>query len=253
MSKKNFINYSDNLEVFKIPHLQRPLSETHVNHLIDSIQRENRLHLHPIIVSTSNYVEDGQHRIEACKRLGIGIYYIINTSYSDEAMIDDQIQKKWSLKDYYNFYVKKEYKEYIKIKKLMEESKLDFQQIYCIFSNSKWDSSEKFKKGEFTLSERNEKFLKALAYYQSSILKKFPTAKNIFYRKDFVKAFYDFFREQQSRFNRMAENLQNYIGDMPAKATSSTYYNFFVTIFNKHKDKNGAITKKNEFSCIEMD
>lgn len=240
---KTHILYTDNLNKFKSSIFQRPLSEAHVNHLIDSIQRENRLDLHPIIITSQDTIEDGQHRIEACKRLKIGIYYVINKNATDEAMIDDQIQLKWSMKDYFNYYLKKGYPEYIKLQHLIIQYNLIFQQIYTIFANTRWDSSHKFKDGEFKLSSRDEDFLLKLSKTQNEIANKSKRTKQIFLRRDFIRALYAFYRKYTTfdRFNILLRVLKEYIGDLPEKGSEKTYIDQFITIHNKHKGVGGGI------------
>jgi ParB-like nuclease domain len=242
---KTTISYTENLNQFKPSIFQRPISEAHVNHLIDSIQRENRLHLHPVIITSQGFIEDGQHRIEACKRLRLGMYYVINTKATDEAMIDDQIQKKWVMKDYFNYYVKKEIPEYIKLQYLLAEYELEFQQIYTIFATSRWNSSQKFRDGDFKISINDENFLKKLAKTQKEIGKSKRT-KQMFCRRDFVRALYIFSKKYiAERFNRLLEKIGEHVGDLPEKASEKTYLNKFITIYNIHKGPSGGI--KEEF------
>ena len=53
----------------------RALNEAHIRNLMESLT-ENQIPC-PIVVDASYRVADGQNRLEACKRLGIPVYYIV--------------------------------------------------------------------------------------------------------------------------------------------------------------------------------
>jgi hypothetical protein len=59
----------------------------------------------PILVNERNEVIDGQHRLEACKRLGIPVKFIVDIGATIDHVISANIVgQKWSLMDYVNRY-----------------------------------------------------------------------------------------------------------------------------------------------------
>jgi len=92
-------------DLFKSIVSNREVDERHVNRLIDAIDKKNLLHLHPIICNDQHEVIDGQHRLEAAKRLGAEVYYIIDNQISkgDIAAINSNA-KNWSVMDYINYW-----------------------------------------------------------------------------------------------------------------------------------------------------
>ena len=59
----------------------------------------------PIVINEKNQIIDGQHRLEACKRLGIPVKFIVDVGANIDHVISANIVgQKWSLMDYVNRY-----------------------------------------------------------------------------------------------------------------------------------------------------
>lgn len=100
---KTTTNYS----LFKHAKWNRPLCENHVNELIESIKKRGVLEAHKVITLTKDYeVFDGQHRLEAFKRLGLPITYIIDyeATIEDCGVLNSSV-KKWDIETYVNAYI----------------------------------------------------------------------------------------------------------------------------------------------------
>lgn len=92
-------------EKFKSPTSNREIDHVHVNRLIRAIKRRNLLQLRPIIVNTKWEIIDGQHRLEAARRLKIPIFYIMSDEITKSDMaILNSFQKNWKVMDYINYY-----------------------------------------------------------------------------------------------------------------------------------------------------
>jgi hypothetical protein len=99
---------------FKFLKTNRPVDTRHVNRLLNEIRSKNLLHLNPIIVNGNMEVIDGQHRLEAAKRLGVTIFYAQddNVTQNDIASLNSN-KKNWALMDYLRFYAEQGgYKDY---------------------------------------------------------------------------------------------------------------------------------------------
>jgi hypothetical protein len=82
----------------------REIDSKHVNKLIRAIESNNLLHVNPIIVDDQMRVIDGQHRLEAAKKLKLEIFYIkAGVSRKDISVLNSN-QKNWTGMDYINFY-----------------------------------------------------------------------------------------------------------------------------------------------------
>ena len=83
----------------------REVDERHVKKLMEAIRRKNLLHVNPILCNDKMQVVDGQHRLEAARRLSVPIFYITDNeiSKSDIATINSNA-KNWSVMDYINYW-----------------------------------------------------------------------------------------------------------------------------------------------------
>lgn len=83
----------------------RKTNEKLVVRLIKSIENKNLLKCNPIVVDKHFNVIDGQHRLEAAKRLGLPISYIIDEDIDVEDIIPLNVEKEtWKLDEYLNFH-----------------------------------------------------------------------------------------------------------------------------------------------------
>jgi hypothetical protein len=108
--KKQSVMFTKNLGMFKLHEANRsldnPVSQNRIKRIAASMKQEG-LKLVPIIVTSKFIVVDGQHRLEAAKLAGCGIYYlvddtIVNTTKGvfKAAATFNQNMKEWSKKDY---------------------------------------------------------------------------------------------------------------------------------------------------------
>jgi len=104
---------STEYNAFKYIIHNRDLKESHVLKLMDSIKNKNLLKIQPCIISESNEIIDGQHRIEAAKRLEIPFYYIKSCDINESDIITlNNIKMSWSVIDFINFYASKNHETY---------------------------------------------------------------------------------------------------------------------------------------------
>lgn len=90
--------------------------------LISSIQQHNLLKYRPIDVSEDMEVIDGQHRLMAARSLGIEIYYrVVEATVSDTVILLNNASKGWVPEDYVKHYAAKGIRDYIELKKVMDE------------------------------------------------------------------------------------------------------------------------------------
>src|SRR5574342_66982 len=134
MEEKN-VEKTKNYEMFKIIKGNAPINLIHLNHLIEAIEKKNLLDARPILVNRNMDVIDGQHRLEAAKRLGLPIYYIQSDglSINDISTLNSN-QRNWKMEHYldlFSGYTKNE--NYIKFKQWMNDNKFTFGQSIGFF------------------------------------------------------------------------------------------------------------------------
>jgi hypothetical protein len=109
---------SYNYDKFSYYQNNREVSESHVNHLMRSMEKEYCFC--PITVNEKLEIIDGQTRFNSCKNLGLPILYNVTKTYGiNQIQLLNSHQKSWNLTDFMEFYNKegiKSYKEYKFIK-----------------------------------------------------------------------------------------------------------------------------------------
>jgi len=167
----------------------------------------------PIIVNRKKQIIDGQHRFEAAKLAGKGLYYITANKYGENEMMSiNKTMKNWSKNDYLSHYVSKGNKNYIKVAEFRKEFPMFSLTDSCIFLkgglasgiNKQTFSTGKFKAGSMEKARVWANFILSLE----------PYAPKIFYRTVFVRtmlsilAKYDEF--VMSEFIKKAEIVPHY-------------------------------------------
>lgn len=150
------IQTTSNYELFKFYPGNRPIDQHNLDNLIFSISEKNLLPERPIIINESFYVLDGQHRLEAAKKLNIPISYIQKSGggFKDIILLNSN-QKNWKLEDYLRLFSDGEkMSEYLLLKEFMNRHNLRLKEALLIVLGPFKDMTDgfKFKKGEFKFS-----------------------------------------------------------------------------------------------------
>lgn len=120
--KKFNVTHTTNLTMFKFHDVNRdinkPQSQNRIKRISESMEQDGLMKV-PIIVTTKFYVVDGQHRLEAAKIAGKGIWFIVddtiqNTSKGifDAARKFNCNMKEWGKEDYIHGFTKQGNKSY---------------------------------------------------------------------------------------------------------------------------------------------
>lgn len=155
--------------IFKKHLSNRPINEAAVTKLMASIKAKNLLEYRPMLVDGGLHVVDGQHRLEAAKRLGIPIYYQVSEDANDEDMLGlNQGVSLWGISDFLHYFVSKGKPDYIKFKDFIEKKRLQCRMGLRVLMNGNHSkiAVQQFKNGKFEfpkaeiLDEVEELFLK---------------------------------------------------------------------------------------------
>lgn len=119
---KVLVQFTKNYDMFVLKEDNRDVKdERHIKDLMGSMERNGFLQSKAISVKNrgNKYeVLDGQHRLEAAKRLGITVWYNVDDNIPETALPDLQIAKKWLPKDYLKHFVVNEVKNYMRLEEL---------------------------------------------------------------------------------------------------------------------------------------
>lgn len=149
-----------NYSIFKKHESNRELVERNIVALMDSIQEENLLSLRPILVDSQMRVIDGQHRLEAAKRLKLPVFYQMQEKMSNNAIyLLNNNQLKWGREDYVDYYASLGSEHYLKIKSFMKKNKIKLTIALAVLGVSKGGGQvEKIKNGTFKFPNEMEEF-----------------------------------------------------------------------------------------------
>lgn len=121
--QNDVVYYTKDLSMFKGLDHNRVKNTSRIKEIAKSMVDEGLMKI-PIIVNRKKEIIDGQHRYEAAKIAGKGIYYIQASTYGeDEMMIINRTVKSWNKADYLSHFVSKGNDDYIKLQNFSEKYK----------------------------------------------------------------------------------------------------------------------------------
>lgn len=228
-----------NYDLFKKHPSNTPINETIVRKLMDSLTQRNMLSLKPILVNEKMQVLDGQHRLEAAKRLDMPIYYIVEKTAQDMDMILlNANQRTWKLADYHNFFLTQGSPEYRKLDEFTKSHKMNLQE-YMKLDNygRKSINSNNFRHGKFVMPTEEEQkgklkiwnFAKELI---SFISKRRSDIPQVLKSVNFQRALISFLKRDDISFEEIKNKVEMKIDIMGARSGMGGYYQMFLEIYN---------------------
>lgn len=199
---------------FKFLSYNRQLDEKRVSELSESIRKHG--FLMPILVSEEMEVADGQHRLEAAKKLNVEVSYIKYNISSEHLPLLisklNSLSKNWKYDDYYLMWLKRGKNTYIWLGDIIKKYDITFQELYFLISSGNGKFHEKFKEGTLELTETQkeriighcEKFKKIINFSES--FKNF----NVIFRK----ALLQIVKNPDYSEERMIRKLENNAGSL---------------------------------------
>jgi hypothetical protein len=108
--------------MFKHIRGNRELRESNIQSIANQLLQRGQQQ--PIIVNERNEVIDGQHRLEACKRLKMPVQYIKRLGANlDDVISTNIVGKKWALDDYINRFAAEGNKDYVELQKFLTKAR----------------------------------------------------------------------------------------------------------------------------------
>jgi hypothetical protein len=160
------IHSTHDLSVFKILEGNRNINLANVERLVKSIEENGFLQM-PIIVNENYEVIDGQHRLQAARKLNSIIYYHKVNNYDLKTAITlNRNQSNWSIADYIRSYCDLGFKDYINLQEFYEANK-DFSLMICaeltslahnrdIYAKINSEKSDLIRKGDYQFNPNNK-------------------------------------------------------------------------------------------------
>lgn len=218
---------------FKTIKENRPVLESWVVKLMESIVAIGFIYGRAIIVTTEGFIIDGQHTFEACKRLGLPIYYqVVKGDYTDIMIKLNTFTHKWQLAEFIDLWAGKGKEDYVRLKEFMVTHKVTANYaLNILMGRPGGRDGLKYKAGDpFVANPKAEEIMKFLhdckPYHNFSTKVNFTRAVTIIFSKVSEK--------------KIAK-LKRKIGAIPEQASTSDYLKLFENIINKGSHENERI------------
>ena len=195
---------TDNYSMFKKRQDNRPLDEKNIIILMEGIRKVGQVQ--PISINQQGQIDDGQHRLEACKRLMIPVKYFLNTvtlNTQDLAELQSQ-QTKWSTASYAHAFSNNEdytvYKEFC-----AAYPEFSHSIVLIMLANHKFDGNhriyESYKNGQIVIKSYRK------AVQLAETVKKFAPFFSGYRKKSFVLAIFEIIEHKDFDLDRMMRKL----------------------------------------------
>ena len=243
----NEVMQTTNYSMFKPITANREVKERAVEILVKSIEKKNMLHKRPITISGDLGVIDGQHRLEAARRLGVPIHYTINADMQEEDMpLLNRVQKAWTYTDFLHYYVEKGRGEYIKFDHFMRQNGLRLTQVFSLLSISTHAAYENFREGNFVFpeGESHEKMTRILRDIENvkdlvkkKKLERCPWLENA----TFVRALFNFITSCDIDPAEFLSKVALKIDSFDQRTGQADYLRMFMQIYNYRRKEPIAV------------
>ncbi len=235
MSSYNKIHHDKNYSKFTYLIENRPINKSHVEKLVESIRKDNRMDFHPVIVNDDFQIFDGQHRFEACKRLEIPVTYVINNKPTDDSIIDDQICLLWTTQDWIHHYSVKKYPEYIKWNTLIKKFDISHQFLLNVNHVCCANQNKLMRLGTFKIHKHSEDYLYAVKDFVQIVRSKYKenSKYKVIEKRDFIQAGMVFLKHYPDYFKATFSHLSSNLQEIPQKMSYEDYFDFLKNCANK--------------------
>ena len=224
------VQHTTDYGIFRSITSNREVDEAHVKRLMESIQRENLLHLRPLDVTEDFGVVDGQHRLEAAERLGLPIYYQLGQLTQRHISVLNSVSKHWNTLDYLNFFTIEGYDEYKKVSHFVgQHPKIGISSTLCLLSESSRGNLPGFRAGEFKVTRTEG--AEQVATYLDSLAAQYPHFK-FAYSDTFVKAVDMLVRTGRYEHERMLRKIDQQPRSLVRCPSVTEYVKLFEELYN---------------------
>lgn len=229
------INTEKNYKAFKFLKGNRPIVPAKVKKLIDAVQSGlNLFEYCPVLVNNEMFVIDGQHRLEACKKLGFPVYYAVVPGVTLQQIATiNSAQTRWKTSDFFNCFIQTGNKDYSILQLFQDKYGLSTNIAVQLLMNGGvhegGSGSEIFKEGKFRVvhQERAEKLMRAVNQYQDVAPDEF--LKN----RSFIKAIQTLLASPDYDHQAVVEKLKQRGATLIKKSNYKEYIYHIEEMFNR--------------------
>ncbi len=224
----------------------RKVLDSHVDMLVESIKKENRLAFHPIVISQDSAIVDGQHRLAAAEKLKTPIFYVITKrDITDKSLIDSQISKQWELTDYLHLHIENKLPEYINFKRILDQHEIKLSVLFSLISRHSREFSKIFKEGGLVIPVPVTNFLDSTADFRKELKSLFCLRqKYLLDKRDFVGAVFRFWKDYHNFWEEGSKKIMSNVVKIPEKFSIAGYVDLFIDWHDWKKDDKNRIKPK---------
>lgn len=230
MQTKSIVVSTKDYEKFKLVSFNRSIKPKNVERLMKSFNMTGGMSISkPIIVDENFVVIDGQHRLEACKRLGIPVHYIIANESPDRIPIYNTYQEKWGLEDYANYWAYEGNENYKRILEVKEKTGVSLAGCIECLCFSMGGHNDDFKEGRFTFTkdiDESVEYVKKIMQLHYLIKGKRVVTTKI------TRAIRFLSRIKSFNLDTLINKMERYQAKLHPCVTSEEYIELFVTLYN---------------------
>lgn len=152
----NVVQSTTNYDQFTFLTANRVVNDRHVMSIRKSFEEDgNFTQQTPILVNERLQVIDGQHRLTACRELGLPVFYTVVPGIgAREAQKMNLLHRKWDTLDYLHVYIQENKAPYVRFQQLMEEYPDITPSLLIIYVNG-YDTNgihARFRSGDLKLN-----------------------------------------------------------------------------------------------------
>jgi hypothetical protein len=231
-----------NYDLFAKRKDNRPINETNVLIIMQGIRKVGQVQ--PISINNKGQIDDGQHRMEACKRLGIPVkYFMNNVNLATEDLAELQsAHAKWNMASYaHAFSDNEDYRVY-------KEFSADYPEfshsiILIMLSNSNSGSNidmyDSFKKGKIIIKSYRK------AVQLANTVRSFEPFFLGYKKKSFVLAILHIMNHDDFDMERMMRKLPKRCKSILDFSKSEDFVQVLQEIYNWKETKKVYFDREN--------
>ena len=157
---KKIYQETNDYKRFRFFPFNRPIVQSHVKSLAESIALKNDMDRYPVHVTQDMEIIDGQHRMKACEMLGIGVKYVVIKDFqkSDIGRLNKN-QLKWSRKNWLHWYAESGNAHYQKLQTFMTDEKMRLTDtLVMLYGKNRKEALKSMQEGGFKWPEDSHSF-----------------------------------------------------------------------------------------------
>lgn len=230
--KEKEIDVTSEYGVFERMPGNRAVDEVHVIKLMEAMRSKDLFV--PIIVNTNFEIIDGQHRLEARKRLGLAVPYVVAGNYGlADVQILNARQKKWSIDDFVKSYIELGKKDYEIYQWFRKQYNLPHGVVVALLSKTPLMSSGTHRQPKETFNTGNFKVVDLMwAKGVAEDLLKIQPHFDHWNNRGFVAALMFCLSKKAFDFKKFLSKLENNPVQLKPCANTDLYIQHIETLYN---------------------